>query len=162
MNLGTCSCRLTRMPSINRVVKGRADHPIDGLLALRLLIPTLLFLTTVALGANASGRWKGSLEFEGDDGQIQTVSAYADLKRQGSSVTGKIWKEQGQQFEIEQGQVTDNRISFKFHAPEGEEEHVIVHSVRLTLVSPTQLQGTLEFELVDQRVSAKLTLNKEP
>ena len=47
-------------------------------------------------------------------------------------------------------------------APEGEEEQVIVHSVRLTLVSRTQLQGTLEFELGGQRVSAKLTFSKEP
>lgn len=142
--------------------KGNADQPINIRLASRLLIPTLLLLTTLAFGADASGRWKGSMEFKGDDGQIQTVSAYAELKQQGSTITGKVWKEQGQQFEIEQGQVTDNQISFKFHAPEGEEEQVIVHSVTLTLVSLTQLQGTLEFELGGQRASAKLTFSKEP
>ena len=142
--------------------KRNADQPINIRLASRLLIPTLLLLTTLAFAADASGRWKGSMEFKGDDGQIQTVSSYAELKQQGSAITGKVWKEQGQQFEIEQGQVTDNQISFKFHAPEGEEEQVIVHSVRLTLVSLTQLQGSLEFELGGQRVSAKLIFSKEP
>jgi len=142
--------------------RGRVDQPINIRRASRLLIPTLFLLTSLALGADASGRWKGSLEFKGDDDQVQTVSAYADLKQQDNSVTGKIWKEQGQQFEVEQGQVTNNQISFKFHAPEGDEEQVIVHSVRLTLVSRTQLNGTLEFELGGQRVSAKLTFSKEP
>ena len=142
--------------------KGKADHPITSRLASRLLIPTLFLLTTLALGADASGRWKGSLELKGGDGQMQTVSAYADLKQQGKTVTGKVWKEQEQQFEIEQGQVTDNQISFKFHAPEGEEDQLIVHSVRLTLISPTRQQGSLEFELGGERVSAKLTFTKEP
>lgn len=142
--------------------KANADQPTNIGLVSRLSIPILLLLTTLAFGADASGRWKGSMEFKGDDGQIQTVSAYAELKQQGSTVTGKVWKEQGQRFEIEQGQVTDNHVSFTFHAPEGEEEQVIVHSVKLTLASPTHLQGTLEFELGGQRVGARIRFSKEP
>lgn len=142
--------------------EGKAERAINLRLASRLLTPILFLLTTLAFGEDASGKWKGSMEFKGDDGQIQTVSAYMELKQQGSTVTGKVWKEQGQQFEIEQGHITDNQISFKFHAPEGEDEQVIVHSARLTAVSPARLQGTLEFELGDQTVSAKLTFSKEP
>lgn len=126
------------------------------------LLPTILFLLTIlAHAADASGKWNGSLEFKGEDGQEQTASVHADLKQQANGITGKVWKEGGQQFEIEQGQVNGNEISFKFRAPEGEDEQILVHSVRLTLVGPTQLQGTLEFEVGGQKVTGKLAFSRE-
>jgi len=129
---------------------------------LRQFLPILLLLTTpFALAADMSGKWNGSLEFKSQDGQTQAAPAHADLKQQNNAVRGKIWKEEGQQFEIEQGQVTGNEISFTFRAPEGEEEQVLVHSVKLTLVSPTQLQGTLQFDAGGQQLSGKLTFNRE-
>ena len=105
-------------------------------------------------------RWNGSLEFKGENGQSQAASVHADLKQEANAVTGRVWKEEGEHFEIEQGQVTGNEISFKFHAPEGEEEQVVVHSVKLNFASPTELQGTLEFDLGGQKMSAKLTFTK--
>lgn len=108
-----------------------------------------------------SGKWNGSLEFKSDDGRTQSAPAHADLKQQASAVTGKIWKEEGEQFEIEQGQVNGNEISFTFRAPEGEDEQMLIHSVKLTLVSPTRLQGTLEFDAAGQKVSGKLTFTRE-
>ena len=136
-------------------------RPICIRLTSKVLFPFLFLLTTLALAADASGKWNGSLEFKGEDGQTQTASAHADLMQKGNSVTGRLWKEEDQQFEIEQSQVNGNEISFKFRAPEGEEEQMLVHSVRLTLVSPTQLRGTLEFELGGRKVSGKLTFSKE-
>jgi hypothetical protein len=141
--------------------KDKDARPVDIRLTSKLLFPILFLLTTLALAADASGKWNGSLEFKGEDGQTQTASAHAEMKQEAHAVTGRIWKEEGQQFEIEQGQVTGNEISFKFRAPEGEDEQMLVHSVRLTLVGPTQLQGTLEFELGGQKVSGKLTFSRE-
>jgi len=141
--------------------KTTADHPTHVKLISKRLFPLIFLLSTLALAGDASGRWNGSLEFKGENGQSQAALAHADLKQEANAVTGRVWKEEGQHFEIEQGQVTGNEISFKFRAPEGEEEQVVVHSVRLNFVSPTHLQGTLEFELGGQKVSAKLTFNKE-
>lgn len=114
-----------------------------------------------ALAADVSGKWNGSLEFKNEDGLTQSVTAHAVLKQQGNTVTGKIWKEEGQQFEIEQGQVSDKEFSFTFHAPEGEDEQELIHSVKLTLISRNQLQGTLEFDAAGQKASGKLTLTRE-
>jgi hypothetical protein len=50
------------------------------------------------------------LEFKGEDRQTQTAPAHADFKQQYNVLTGKIWKEGGQQFEIEQGQVIGNEV----------------------------------------------------
>lgn len=129
---------------------------------MRLVLPILLLLSTsFALVSDVSGKWNGSLEFKGEDGHTQTAPAHADLKQQANAVTGKIWKEEGQQFEIEQGQATGSEISFKFRAPEGEDEQILIHSVKLTVVSPTQLQGTMEFDAGGQKVSGKLTFTRE-
>jgi hypothetical protein len=114
-----------------------------------------------ANAADVSGKWNGFLEFKGEEGKTQTAPAHADLTQQADVVTGRIWKEEGQQFEIEQGKITGNEISFKFRAPEGEDEQVLVHSVKLTLVSPTQLRGTLEFYAGGQKVSGELTFTRE-
>jgi hypothetical protein len=126
-----------------------------------LFLPILLLLTTYAFATDVSGKWNGMLEFKGEDSQGQTVPAHAELKQQNNVVVGKVWKEDGQRFEIEHGQVTGNEVSFTFRAPEGEEEEVIVHSVKLSSVSPTQMQGTLEFDAGGQKFAGKLTFTKE-
>jgi len=128
----------------------------------RLGLPILLLLSTsFAIASDVSGKWNGSLEFKGEYGHTQTAPAHADLKQKANAVTGKIWKEEGQQFEIEQGQVTGNEIAFKFRAPEGEDEQTVIHSVKLTVVSPTQLQGTVEFDAGGHKVSGKLTFIRD-
>lgn len=132
-----------------------------GRITATLFFPILLLLTTYALAADVSGKWTGTLEFKGEDGQAQTVPAHAELKQQNNVVVGKVWKEDGQRFEIEEGRVTGNEVSFTFRAPEGEEEEVLVHSVKLSAVSPTQMQGTLEFDAGGQKFAGKLTFTRE-
>jgi hypothetical protein len=136
-------------------------RPIDIGTGPKLLFPVLLLLTTFALAADVSGKWNGTLEFKGEDGQAQAVPAHAELKQQNGTLFGTVWKEDGQRFEIEQGRVTRNEILFTFKAPEGEEEEVLVHSVKLSSVSPTQLRGTLEFDAGGQKFSGKLTFTRE-
>ena len=129
--------------------------------AMRILLAMLLLLMTpFARAADVSGKWNGVVVFEGEGGQTQTAPALAELKQQGNAVTGTIGKEGGQQFEIEQGKVSGNEVSFQFRAPEGEEENVLAHSVKLTLLSPTQMQGTFEFDAGGKKAGGKITLNR--
>jgi hypothetical protein len=124
------------------------------------LVPIVLLLTAFAFAADLSGKWSGTLEFKGEDGQVQTVPAHAELKQQNNALVGKVWKEDGERFEIEQGRVNGNEISFTFKAPESGDDEV-VHSVKLSSTSPTQMQGTLEFDGGSQKFSGKLTFTKE-
>ena len=126
-----------------------------------LFLSILLLLATFALAADVSGRWNGTLEFKGEDGQAQTVSAHLELKQQKDTLRGTVWKEEGQRFEIEQGRVDGNEVSFTFRAPEAEEDEVAVHSVKLSAVSPVQMQGTLEFDAGGQKFAGKLTFTRE-
>ena len=135
--------------------------PIDIKIRRRLVFSILLLLTTLASAADVSGKWNGTLEFKGDNGQSQTVPAHAELRQQNNTVVGTVWKEDGQRFDIEQGRATGSEISFTFKAPEGEENEVLVHSVKLNSVSPTQMQGTLEFDSEGQKFAGRLTFTKE-
>ena len=141
--------------------KTKAAHLTHVRLTSKQLFPLIFFWSTLAFAGDASGRWNGSLELKSENGQAQAAAVHADLKQEANAVTGRVWKEEGEHFEIEQGQATGNEISFRFHAPEGEEEQVVVHSVKLNFSSATELQGTLEFDLEGQKVSAKLTFTKE-
>ncbi len=53
------------------------------------------------------------------------------------------------------------KLPFVFNAPEGEDEQILVHSVKLVVVGPTRMQGTLEFEAGGQQVSSKLSFTRD-
>lgn len=134
---------------------------VSSRMTAKVLVSVVLCLTGSALAAEVSGKWNGALEFEDVDGQMQTAPAHAELRQRNTTLGGKVWKDGSQRFEIEEGRVADNEIFFTFKAPEGEEERMTIHSVKLTVVSPTQMRGTLEFNAGGQRVSAKLILTRE-
>ena len=120
-----------------------------------------LLLVPFVNAADVSGNWTGSLEFNNPEGDTQSAPAQAELKQLGNSLTGKVWKEAGHEFPIAKGKIEGNQVTFQFTAPEGEPDSALVHSVKLTLVSPTQLRGLLEFEAGGQKMSCKLTLTRK-
>ena len=122
----------------------------------------VLLLTPLVSAADVSGKWSGSLEAKVPDGETITVQSHAELKQQGDSVTGKVWKETEHQYSIEKGKIEGNRITFEFKAPEGSEDaEPLVHSVRLTVVSDDQLHGEVEIPMDGGKMTGKLTFVRE-
>ena len=136
-------------------------QPIGFRMGPSLFFPIVLLVSTFALAADVSGRWNGSMDFKDEEGQVQTVPAHVDLRQKSDVLVGTVWKEDGQRFQIEQGRVNGNEISFTFKAPEVEEDQILVHSVKLSSVSPTQMQGTLEFDAGGQKFVGKLSFTRE-
>ena len=131
---------------------------------MRSLINLTLFTLLVASFASAadvSGKWSGSLEIKTPDGQTQTLPGYAELKQQGTTLTGTVWKDVENKFPIKKGRVEGDKITFEFSAPEGEEEATLVHMVRLTAVSKNQLEGELRFGQEGETVAGKLTFTRD-
>ena len=121
----------------------------------------LLLLAPLLGDADVSGKWTGSLEFKGPDGEAQAVPAYAQLKQEGHSILGTVWKDAKDRFVIENGKIEGDGITFEFKAPEGEDEAILVHTVRLTLVTQVQLEGSLEFEAGGRKMSGKLRFTRD-
>jgi hypothetical protein len=132
---------------------------------MRRLTSTVLFILLLAplvSAADVTGKWSGSLEGKVPDGEAITVQTHAELKQQGDSVTGKVWKETEHQYSIEKGKIEGNRITFEFKAPEGSDDaEPLVHTVRLTVVGEDQLQGEVEIPMDGGKMTGKLTFARE-
>jgi hypothetical protein len=122
----------------------------------------VLLLMPLASAADVTGKWSGSLEGKDPNGQAVLIPAHADLRQQGDSVPGKVWKEIEHQFSVEKGKIEGNRITFEFKAPGGSEDaEPLVHSVRLTVVSEDQLQGDLDVAMDGGKMPGKLKFTRE-
>ena len=133
--------------------------------SMRRLICNVLFILLLAplvSAADVTGKWGGSPEVKDPNGETVSVPAHAEFEQQGHSVTGRVWKETEHQYAIEKGKVEGNRITFEFKAPEGSEDaEPLVHSVRLTVVSESQLQGELEIAMDGGKMTGKLSFAQE-
>jgi hypothetical protein len=112
--------------------------------------------------ADVSGKWSGSAELKTPDGDSQTIPVHAEFKQQDKAVTGAIGKEEAQHWPITKGKIEDGKINFEFEAPEADEASgKRLYTVRLTVVSDTQLQGEFEFDADGTKVTGKLTFTRE-
>jgi len=122
----------------------------------------MLLLAPLTSAADVTGKWSGSLEAKDPNGEAVVIPAHADLKLQGDTVTGKVWKEIEHQFTIEKGKIEGNRITFEFKASEGaEDSEPVLHRVSLSVVGENQLQGEIEFAMEGDKMTGKLTFTRE-
>jgi hypothetical protein len=122
----------------------------------------LLLITPFVRAADVTGKWSGSAELKTPDGDAQVLPVQAEFKRQDKSLSGSIGKAGDQQWPIAKGKIEDGKINFEFEAAEGDEASgKRLYTVRLTVVSETQLQGEFDFAADGNKVTGKLTLTRE-
>ncbi len=116
------------------------------------------FLAGFAM-ADVSGKWRGSAEFKTPEGESMVVPISAEFKQQDKSVNGTTGKEGEEQYPIEKGQIDGGKLSFEFTAPEGDEESgQRKYTLRLNVISESQLQGEFEFLTNGTKMTGKVTL----
>src|SRR5690349_1870305 len=71
--------------------KTKASPLIHLKMTSKRLFPLIFFWSTLAFAGDASGRWNGSVEFKGANGQSQAASVHADLKQETNAITGRVW-----------------------------------------------------------------------
>jgi hypothetical protein len=106
----------------------------------------VLFLVRLVNAADVSGKWRGSLEGQGEDGATVAIPAHAELKQAGGAITGTVWKDASHVYAIEKGKIGGNQINFEFTAPEGSEG---------------RLEGEIQFEVEGAKVAGKLKLTRD-
>jgi hypothetical protein len=109
--------------------------------------------------ADVSGKWRGSAEMKTPDGESLVIPISAELKQQDKSVSGTTGKEGEEQYAIEKGQIDGGKLSFEFTAPEQDEASgKRVYTLRLNVVSESQLEGEFDFLANGTKVTGKVTL----
>jgi hypothetical protein len=126
-----------------------------------LLMPVLALLLTApfARAADISGKWSGTAELKPPDGDAQVVAVKAEFKQTDRTLAGSTGKAGEEQWPIAKGKVEDGKISFEFTAPEG--DAMRLYTVRLAVLSETQLQGEFSVDAEGNKLTGKLTLNRE-
>lgn len=118
-------------------------------------ILAVLLLSTITLLADVTGKWSGSFNITGPDGQVQPNTALLDLKQDGNTLTGTAGPNADEQKAIRAGKVDGNKITFEVLIEEG-----AVIKFDLTLAED-HLRGTASGERGTDKLSAKLDVTRQ-
>ena len=117
------------------------------------------FLLAGFAQADVSGKWNGSAEVKTPDGESMVVRISAEFRQQDKSLSGTTGKQGEEQYPIEKGQIDGGKLSFEFTAPEGDEESgKRLYTMRLNVVSESQLEGEFDFLMSGAKMTGKVTL----
>ncbi|HTP31985.1 MAG TPA: hypothetical protein VMJ75_07425 [Candidatus Acidoferrales bacterium] len=62
---------------------------------------------------NVTGKWSGSFNMIGPDGQTKDSTAVLVLKQNGSEITGTVGPNEGEQHEITKGKIAGDKITLE-------------------------------------------------
>jgi len=100
----------------------------------------LLALTAPAFAAaDVSGKWSGSMDMKSPDGNANSTPVYAELKQDGTAITGTAGATGHEALPLEKGTIAGDQITFEVRIPDGG-----AYSVRLTIAG-SQMKGEVTF-----------------
>ena len=118
------------------------------------LVLLFLLLSTVLL-ADVTGRWTGSIVFDGPNGEKVPGTVLLVLKQDGNTVTGTVGPSEEAQKPIQNGKAEENVIIFNVEVREGV-------SMKFTLKQTgEEISGELSGEHDNQKMTATLSLKRE-
>jgi hypothetical protein len=118
------------------------------------LLCVLLF-SAVALLADVTGKWSGSFDVSGPDGQVHNDTALLNLKQDGNTLTGTAGPNEEDQKNIRAGKIDGNKIAFEVPLEDGT---VIKFDL---LLADEHLRGTASGEREGEKMTAKLDVTRK-
>ena len=112
-----------------------------------------LLLCAGALLADVTGKWSGSFDVTGPDGQTKRDTAYMVLKQDGKTITGTAGPNEDKQYPIKTGAIDENRITMEVET----DGPVIKFELAL---DGDHIRGTAKGEHEGKNMSAKLDLKR--
>lgn len=116
-------------------------------------LPLSLILCAGALLADVSGKWSGSFDVTGPDGESKQARAYMVLKQDGNAITGTAGESEDHQFQIRTGVIDENRITMEVEA----DGPVIKFDL---VLDGDHIRGTAKGEREGKKLEAKLDLTR--
>ena len=113
-----------------------------------------LLLASAALLADVSGKWSGSFDITGPDGETNANNVLLDLKQAGDDLSGTAGPNADHQFPISNGKIEGDKLTFDVKAENGP-------SLRFELrVENDRMVGDAKGEMQGMKMSAKLNVTK--
>ena len=114
-----------------------------------------LLLTAIALLADVTGKWSGSFDVTGPDGQTNANRAVFNFKQDGNSLTGTAGPSDEEQMNIRAGKIEGEKITFEVVLEGGD---VIKFELAL---AENHIKGTANGEHGGEKLSAKVDVARQ-
>ena len=109
-------------------------------------------LTAIAVFADVTGKWTGTFDVTGPDGQTKSDSAFMVLKQTGEAITGTAGPKEDRQFSIKLGKIDGDKIALEVVIGDGG-----VIKFDLTLADG-HIKGDAKGERDGEKMTAKVDL----
>lgn len=113
-----------------------------------------LLLSMVSLLADVTGKWSGSFDVTGPDGETKADTAVLNLKQDGGNITGTAGPNEDKQFDIKTGKIDGNKITLEVVMEDGG-----ILSFDLIL-DAEHIKGDVKGQMGDEKMSAKLDVTR--
>jgi hypothetical protein len=111
------------------------------------------FALANAAETNVTGKWTGSFNISGPEGQTKETSALLVLKQTGTDITGTVGPDEGEQHAITKGKVEGDKISILI-----DEDG---RTIKFDLVAKAdRITGNVNISHDGQTLTAKLDVTK--
>ena len=122
------------------------------------LAAALLFAALpVFAAADLTGKWTGSFNPTGPDGQSHEDVVYMDLKQTGTELKGQVGPSETKNWAIVKGKIDGTKVNFDVEMTEGAQAAII--SFTLTLVD-NHLKGNAAVEVNGQKMTAVVDVTR--
>jgi len=122
------------------------------------LAAALLFAALpVFASADLTGKWTGSFNPTGPDGQTKEDVVYMDLKQTGTELKGQVGPNETKNWAIVKGKIDGTKVNFDVEMTEGGQAAII--SFTLTLVD-NHLKGNAAVDINGQKMTAVVDVTR--
>jgi hypothetical protein len=111
-------------------------------------------LSVVSLLADVTGKWSGSFDITGPDGEIKSETAFLNLKQDGTKITGTAGPNEDHQMEIKTGKIEGAKIALEVLLEDGN-----VLTFDLALVED-HIKGNAKGEMDGEKKTAKIDVTR--
>jgi hypothetical protein len=117
-------------------------------------ILSCLLLASVSLLADVTGKWSGSFDITGPDGDTNANNVLLDLKQTGGDLSGTAGPNEEHQFAIQNGKIDGSNLTFDIKVEDGP-------SLKFELrLENEHMVGDAKGEMQGMKMSAKLNLSR--
>jgi hypothetical protein len=113
-----------------------------------------LLLSVVSLLADVTGKWSGSFDVTGPDGETKADTAFLNLKQEGGKITGTAGPSEDHQMDIKTGKIEGDKIALEVVLEDG---NVLTFDLAL---AADHIKGDVKGQMGDEKMTAKLDVTR--
>lgn len=107
-----------------------------------------------SLFADVSGKWSGSFDITGPDGETKSDTAFLNLKQEGAKISGTAGPNEEHQMDIKTGKIEGDKIALEVVLEDG---NLLTFELAL---AEEHIKGTAKGEMNGEKMTAKVDVTR--